>query len=182
MGSFTEKMIVTQLVLAFCVGFSLAQEAPEKKEAVELDGKDGAGASASERSKRLFFVSTTSSTSTLVTRFTCYVSKAALVSCKKRRKRSYLEESIDKQPQSLVEEAINPARIQPLVAGAEDESTNLAPGLNEVDAKQREGKFLLYWLTTTSVITTTSYTLTQTLASLHCTPSSYVMSNCASLG
>ena len=46
--SFTEKMIVTQLVLAFCVGFSLAQEAPERKEAVELDGKDGAGPAGTE--------------------------------------------------------------------------------------------------------------------------------------
>merc|ERR1711902_361654 len=102
----TEKMIVTQLVLALCVGFSLAQEAPERKEAVELDGRDGAGPAGTDRSKRLFFVSTTSSTSTLVTRFTCYVSKAALVSCKKRRKRSYLEESPDVQPQSFAEEAI----------------------------------------------------------------------------
>ena len=50
------------------------------------------------------------------------------------------------------------------------------------DAKQREGKFLLYWLTTTSVITETSYSGTQSLASINCTPSSYVMSNCASLG
>ena len=50
------------------------------------------------------------------------------------------------------------------------------------EAKQREGKFLLYWMTTTSVITTTSFTLTQTLASIACTPSSFVMSNCASLG
>merc|ERR1719507_1827412 len=129
-------MIVTQLVLAFCVGFSLAQEAPEKKEAVELDGKDGAGPAGTDRSKRLFFVSTTSSTSTLVTRFTCYLTKAALVSCKKRRRRSYLEESPDQQPQSFAEEAILPARIQPITEGAEDESSNLAPGFNEVDAKQ----------------------------------------------
>ena len=102
-------MYVTPLVLTFCVGFSLAQDASNKKAAIELDGNDGAGP-ANARSKRLFFVSTTSSTSTLITAFTCYISAAALVTCKKRRKRSYLEESIDEQPQSLVEEAIDPAR------------------------------------------------------------------------
>merc|ERR1711860_60637 len=103
----SEKMIVTQLLLAFCVGFSLAIEASDMGEADGLHGKDALP----ERSKRLFFVSTTSSTSTLITGFTCYISKAALVTCK-RRKRSYLEESIDEQPQSLVEEGIDPARIQ----------------------------------------------------------------------
>merc|ERR1719444_581368 len=106
-------MIVTQLVFAFCVGISLTQEVSDKKDAIGLDGKNGAGSEKSERNKRLFFVSTTSSTSTLVTDFTCYLTKAALVTC--------------------------------------------------------EGRFLLYWLTTTSVITETSYTQTQTLASLHCT-------------
>merc|ERR1712147_10257 len=171
----TEKMIVTQLVLAFCVGFSLAQEVSDKKDAIRVDGKDGAGLADSERSKRLFFVSTTSSTSTLVTDFTCFISTAALLTCKKRRKRSYLEDTIVES--SLEEEAINPARIQP-----QDEIDTLEAGLNEAEAKQREGKFLLYWLTTTSVLTTTTYTETRTLASIACTPSSYVMSNCASLG
>merc|ERR1719444_138687 len=152
-------MIVTQLVLAFCVGFSLTQEVSDKKDAIGLDGKDGAGSEKSERNKRLFFVSTTSSTSTLVTDFTCYLTKAALVTCGKRRKRSYLEDTVS-EPKSLVDEAINPARIQP-----QDESANLSAGFNEADAKQREGRFLLYWLTTTSVITETSYTQTQTLAS-----------------
>merc|ERR1711923_365059 len=175
----TQKMHVTPLVLTFCVGFSLAQDASNKKAAVELDGNDGAGP-ANARSKRLFFVSTTSSTSTLITAFTCYISAAALVTCKKRRKRSYLEESIDEQPQSLVEEAIDPARIQSLADS--DESAFLEAGMNEADAKQREGKFLLYWLTTTSVVTETSFSATQSLASIHCTPSSYVMTNCASLG
>ena len=41
-------MIVTQLVLAFCVGFSLAQEAEDKKDAIELEGKDGVGSANSE--------------------------------------------------------------------------------------------------------------------------------------
>merc|ERR1711983_454715 len=158
----TEKMIVTQFVLAFCVGFSLAQEVSEKKDAIGLDGKDVAGSADSERNKRLFFVSTTSSTSTLVTDFTCFISTAALLTCKKRRKRSYLEDSIG---ESLEGEAINPARIQP-----QDEIDTVETGFNEADAKQREGKFLLYWLTTTSVLTTTTYTETRTLASIACTP------------
>merc|ERR1712095_562 len=169
-----EKMIV-QLALAFCVGFSLAQEVPEKKDAIGLNGKDGAGSTDSERNKRLFFVSTASSTSTLITDFTCYISTATLLTCKKRRKRSYLEDSIGES--SLEEQAINPARIQP-----QDEIDTVEAGFNEADAKQREGKFLLYWLTTTSVLTTTTYTETRTLASIACTPSSYAMSNCASLG
>merc|ERR1712154_193217 len=117
---------------------------------------------------------------TLITAFTCYISAAALVTCKKRRKRSYLEESIDEQPQSLVEEAIDPERMHSL--DDSDESAFLEAGMNEAEAKQREGKFLLYWLTTTSVVTETSYSATQTLASLHCTPSSYAMTNCVSLG
>merc|ERR1712095_161308 len=170
----TVKMIVTQFVLAFCVGFSLAQKVSKKNDAIGLDGKDGAGLENSERNKRLFFVSTTSSTSTLVTDFTCFISTAALLTCKKRR-RSYLEDSPGES--SLEEEAINPARIQP-----QDEIDTVEAGFNEADAKQREGKFLLYWLTTTSVLTTTTYTETRTLASIACTPSSYAMSNCASLG
>merc|ERR1711894_50959 len=172
----SEKMIVTQLLMAFCVGFSIAIEASDMREADGLHGKDALP----ERSKRLFFVSATSSTSTLITGFTCYISAAALVTRKKRRKRSYLEDSIDEQPQSSVEEAINPARIQSLTDS--DESAYIEAGMKEADAKQRQGKFLIYWLTTTSVIMETSYSNTQTLASIQCTPSSYVMSNCASLG
>merc|ERR1719400_489827 len=51
--------------------------------------------------------------------------------------------------------------------------------LREVEAAQtseREGKFLLYWMTTTS--TSTTYTATTTVSSLNCTPSGFVISNC----
>ena len=40
--------MIVQLALAFCVGFSLAQEVSEKKDAIGLDGKDGAGSADSE--------------------------------------------------------------------------------------------------------------------------------------
>ena len=42
----------------------------------------------------------------------------------------------------------------------------------------REGKFVLYWLTTTSTSTTTAYSTTYTIASLTCTPSGFGLSSC----
>ena len=42
----------------------------------------------------------------------------------------------------------------------------------------RDPKFLLYWMTTTSTSTTTSYTATSTIASLECTPSGYTINAC----
>ena len=45
--SVIEKMIV-QLALALCLGFSLAQEGSDKKDAIGIDGKDGAGSADSE--------------------------------------------------------------------------------------------------------------------------------------
>merc|ERR1711997_739862 len=47
---------------------------------------------------------------------------------------------------------------------------------------EREGKFLLYWKTTTSTSTYTSYTATTTLGALECTPSSFGISQCPSNG
>merc|ERR1712156_737574 len=43
---------------------------------------------------------------------------------------------------------------------------------------EREGKFLLYWKTTTSPSTPTSYTATTTLQALECTPSGFGLSEC----
>ena len=40
----------------------------------------------------------------------------------------------------------------------------------------RDGKFLLYWMTTTS--TSTTYTSTTTVSSLECTPSGFTISTC----
>merc|ERR1712203_108297 len=44
------------------------------------------------------------------------------------------------------------------------------------DEQAREGKFLMYWMTTTS--TSTTYTATTTVSALACTPSGFVISNC----
>ena len=44
--------------------------------------------------------------------------------------------------------------------------------------REREGKFLLYWLTTTTTSTLTTYTNTYSLASLVCTPAGYTVKQC----
>ena len=58
--------------------------------------------------------------------------------------------------------------------------THLIPSSPEVestkDEQAREGKFLMYWMTTTS--TSTTYTTTTTISSLACTPSGFTISNC----
>merc|ERR1719168_456526 len=44
--------------------------------------------------------------------------------------------------------------------------------------EDRNAKFLVYWLTTTSTSTSTTYSTTSTLASLECTPSGFTLSVC----
>jgi hypothetical protein len=49
----------------------------------------------------------------------------------------------------------------------------------EVEAGyKRNARFLVYWMTTTSMSTLTSYTSTLTVGSLSCTPSSFELSLC----
>ena len=77
-------------VLLLCLGLALGLE----EEA------------SSSRSKRPFFVTTQSTTSTIVTDLTCYATKASLVVCGKRKKRTLDEEEFD----TLVD--ISPAQTQ----------------------------------------------------------------------
>ena len=42
----------------------------------------------------------------------------------------------------------------------------------------REGRFLLYWLTTTTTSTTTSFTATSSIGSIYCTPAGYTNALC----
>ena len=60
----------------------------------------------------------------------------------------------------------------------DEEDQLLESGQNDVDT-ERKGKFLLYWLTTTSTSTTTSFTSTTSIAGVECTPAGFTMSSCA---
>ena len=46
------------------------------------------------------------------------------------------------------------------------------------ESSGREGRFLLYWLTTTTTSTTTSFTATSSIGSVVCTPAGYTNSVC----
>merc|ERR1711890_108518 len=99
------------------------------------------------RKPKLFFVSTSATTTTLQTASICYVSTAAYKTCSGRKRRAitaFSEMETEVQPK-------------------QDEVDS---SLQEAESGDRDGRFLLYWITTTS----TSYTITYSVSSVTCTP------------
>ena len=110
------------------------------------------------RKPKLFFVSTSATTSTLQTASICYVSSATIATCTGRKRRTI---SLDgDQPEG----AVQPSTLKRRDVKVDSEQEKLS--LN----KNREGRFLLYWITTTSISTSTSFTTTFTVSSALCTP------------
>ena len=102
---------------------------------------------------KLFSVSTSATTSTLSTNSICYISsKTALVSCVGRKRRSL---NFDQALMSSLSQITSASESSP--------SGNVEGG--------RDGRFLLYWITTTSISTSTSYTTTLSISSVECTVS-----------
>ena len=105
------------------------------------------------RKPKLFYVSTSATTSTLSTNSICYISsKTALVSCVGRKRRSL---NFDQALMSSLSQITSASESSP--------SGNVEGG--------RDGRFLLYWITTTSISTSTSYTTTLSISSVECTVS-----------
>ena len=103
------------------------------------------------RKPKLFFVSTSATTTTLQTGSICYVSTAAYATCSGRKRRAitaFSEMETEVQPK-------------------QDEVDS---SLQEAESGGRDGRFLLYWITTTSISTSTSYTLTYSVSAVTCTP------------
>merc|ERR1711894_850129 len=118
-------------------------------------GSDGSG-----RKPKLFFVSSSSTVTTIQTSTFCYVTASpaaptGLTTCRKKR-RSILKEADDFLPEFEPEPS---------------KTSDVEPSMDE-SVSERQGKFLLYWLTTTSTSTATSFTKTQTIQSVYCTPAS----------
>merc|ERR1719444_137373 len=121
------------------------------------------------RKPRLFYVTTQSTTSTVTTASYCWATSAATTGTCSRRKRSgnFFPSS------TLTDETIAPSR-----SGTDGEIAGSRVPDTEIPEGVREGKFVLYWLTTTSTSTTTAYSTASTIASLTCTPSGFGLSSC----
>merc|ERR1712203_157464 len=127
---------------------------------------------AKKRDPKLFYVSTTTTTSTWFGSTICFASTTTtLGTCGKRKRRSINLSDSDPnytpkiEPSGLSDETEDSLEDNVLVEPSQDESG-------------RKGRFLVYWMTTTSVSTSSSYTTTLTVASLTCTPSSFAFSLC----
>merc|ERR1711893_469038 len=106
-----------------------------------------------KKDPRLFYVYTLKTSSMLLTASTCFVTGGTLSACTRRKRRHILQDDVME---------IKDIDLQ----GSSD------------DSEDRDGKLLLYWLTTTSYFSTTSYTDTVTIASVTCTPSGATWSAC----
>merc|ERR1712241_1468255 len=160
--SYINHKMVSLLILLSCVLVSVS--------AVELEDIADVTHGRS-REPKLFFVSSSSTTSSLSTSTVCFKATATgAVTCGKRKKRSMVVNGI-----SEADGEIQPQRS----FDAEDDSDpKVESGAEDPTTSDRDGRFLLYWLTTTSTSTTTIYTGTSTIASLDCTPSGYTVKEC----
>merc|ERR1711962_32197 len=114
---------------------------------------------------KLFYISSSTTTSVLSTSSLCYKTSGTLAACTKKRKRQILD---DIQTNYGVD--ISPSRNQRdemELESSEDKITH------------RDPKFLLYWATMTTTTTSTTSTATLTLFSLGCTPSGFGVAICA---
>ena len=73
---------------------------------------------------------------------------------------------------------LNMFRVYP---ANDDEMDQSVSGSLKDAEENRENRALLYWLTTSSVATSYSYTQTFTIASLICSPSGFTVTECKSL-
>merc|ERR1712123_323496 len=133
------------------------------------------------RHPRLFLVSSSSTTSTLSTTTLCYSMAAAgftTTACGRKKRAIYTDPVTGEQGGLALDELINPQEPISSEVTKKDEEL-IESGKKEYE---REGKFLLYWMTTTTTSTFTTYTATTTLGALECTPSSFGISQCPSNG
>merc|ERR1712126_795480 len=105
------------------------------------------------RKPRLFYVSTSSYITTISTASVCFItSTTAVITCA-RKKRMI---TVDSETDSVVQ----PSKSDRDTVQSHEENDNI----------EREGRFLVYWITTTSVSYSTSYTTIYSVSSVSCTP------------
>merc|ERR1712048_923264 len=107
------------------------------------------------RKPKLFFVSTSATTTTLQTLSVCYYTSGSLTTCTGRKRRA------------IDVEGVMLSDVKSLEDSTELESSHREEGTS-IDGS-RDGRFLLYWITPTSISTSTSFTTTYTVDSVLCT-------------
>ena len=127
-----------------------------------------------KREPKLFYVSYSSTTSTVSTASICYfTTNAAPITCGRRRRRmAFADDPIN----PTMMDDIDPSSRQQQVPEQEFKRIEEQIEAGEVEGDEssgREGRFLLYWLTTTTTSTTTSFTATSSIGSIACTPAGY---------
>merc|ERR1711994_79295 len=99
------------------------------------------------RKPKLFFASTSATTTTLQTLSVCYYTSGSLTTCTGRKRRA------------IDVEGVMLSDVKSLEDSTELESSHREEGTS-IDGS-RDGRFLLYWITTTSI--STSYTVDSAL-------------------
>ena len=139
--------------------------------AASVKGEEAGGPVSGKRQPKLFYISSSTTTSTVSTSTVCFKSGTALATCsKKKRKRDIMSDLLRDAPES-----INPSRKSRM---DEEELEDVLEAVEKQAENQRDPKFLLYWATLTSTSTSTSYTATQTIYSLECTPTGFGTTLC----
>merc|ERR1712029_297134 len=111
------------------------------------------------KSPRLFYVSTSASTTVISTVSICYVTSAtAPLVCPGRKKRRVV---VDGETGLMV--LPSESGVETLKTEDDRELIGNSPHI------ERDGRFLLYWITTTSISSSTSYTTTWSVSSATCT-------------
>ena len=140
--------------------------------AASVKGEEAGGPVSGKRQPKLFYISSSTTTSTVSTSTVCFKSGTALATCsKKKRKRDIMTDLLDDPSVS-----IKPSRNSRMEE--EEEVADILDQVEKSTENHRDPKFLLYWATLTSTSTSTSYTATQTIYSLECTPTGFGTSLC----
>ena len=143
--------------------------------AVSVNGEEGSAAVSGKRQPKLFYISSSTTTSTVSTSTVCFKSGTTLAACtRKKRKRDIMSELLE----DASAESIKPSRNSRMDEDELEEAVDLLEATEKQTENQRDPKFLLYWATLTSTSTSTSYTSTVTLATLECTPTGFGTSLC----
>merc|ERR1719336_2756930 len=142
--------------------------------AEESDNKAEVGAN---RNGKIFYVSTTTSSSTFTTASLCFVpatGTVALLACKKRKKKR--SSIFDNNP---VGRNVNLEIAPSSSRHSSDEDMPIVEDPNEnIGSEVRDGKFANYWITTTVMSTVTTFSTTVTLGSIVCSPNGWSYEQC----